>query len=150
VLRVIRELLYHEPAGRGTDIARALQHLDRVLSRRAVVFLISDFQAPDFSGPLRVVCHRHDLIPVVVRDEREERLPPVRFIELEDAETGRRVVVDTSSRAFRELFARRAGGVRETLRQQLRRSGLDTIEVATGESFVEPLRKFFRKRGGAR
>lgn len=150
VLRVIRELLYHEPAGRGTDIALALQHLDRVLSRRAVVFLISDFQAPDFSGPLRVVCHRHDLIPVVVRDEREERLPPVRFVELEDAETGQRLVVDTSARAFRESFARRAGAMREALRQQLRRSGLDTIEVATGASFVEPLRKFFRKRGGAR
>lgn len=150
VLRVIRELLYHEPAGQGTDIARALQHLDRVLSRRAVVFLISDFQAPDFSGPLRVVCHRHDLIPVVVRDEREERLPPVRFIELEDAETGRRVVVDTSSRGVRELFAQRVGAARDALRQQLRRTGLDTIEVATGESFIEPLRKFFRKRGGAR
>ncbi len=146
VLRVIRELLYHEPAGRGTDITPALEYLSRVLTRRSVVFLISDFLAPDFSSALHIVRHRHDLIPVWVRDEREQRLPAVRFVELEDAETGERVVVDTHARAFRRAFERQARERAERLRQTFGRAGLDMIEVCTGASFVDPLVRFFRQR----
>ncbi len=150
VLRVVRELLYHEPAGRGTDIGVALQHLDRVLSRRAVVFLISDFQAPDFSGPLRVVRHRHDLIPILVHDERESLLPPVRFIELVDPETGMQMLVDTSSRRFRRRFSDLARRQRATLLEDFRKLRVDSIEVATGEPFVEPLTRFFHRREARR
>ena len=150
VLRVIRELLYHEPAGRGTDIESALQYLDRVLHRRSVVFLISDFQAPDFSRSLRVVRHRHDLIPVLVRDQRESLLPPVRYIELLDSETGEQFLADTSSRAFRERFGRLADGRRAELLSDFRRLGIDVIDVVTGEPFVGPLRKFFHKREARR
>ena len=146
VLRVIRELLYHEPAGRGTDITPALEYLSRVLTRRSVVFLISDFLAPDFSSALHIVRHRHDLIPVWVRDEREQRLPAVRFVELQDAETHERVVVDTHARRFRRAFERQARERAERLRQQFRRAGLDMIEVRTGASFVDPLIRFFRQR----
>ncbi|MGE0479030.1 MAG: DUF58 domain-containing protein [Phycisphaerae bacterium] len=147
VLRVIRELLYHQPGGRRTDVGLALEHLDRVFNRRAVVFLVSDFQTPEFAGPLRVVRHRHDLIPVLVRDEREERLPAARFIELLDAETSERLVVDTSSRRFRDVVAQQARTRRERMLTGFRRLGIDAIEVQTGESFVEPLRKFFHRRG---
>lgn len=146
VLRVVRELLYHQPAGRRTDVGLALEYLSRVMPRRAVVFLISDFQTPDFSGPLQIVRHRHDLIPVLVRDERESRLPPVRYIEFFDPETREQLLVDTSSRAFRARFERQAGARREMLLAELRRLRLDAIEVATGESFVEPLTRFFRRR----
>jgi uncharacterized protein (DUF58 family) len=150
VLRVIRELLYHQPAGRGTDIEAALQYLDRVLHRRSVVFLISDFQAPDFSRSLRVIRHRHDLIPVLVRDQRESLLPPVRYIELLDPETGEQFLADTSSRAFRERFGRLADGRRAELLSDFRRLGIDVIDVVTGEPFVGPLRKFFHKREARR
>lgn len=150
VLRVVRELLYHDPRGRGTDVAAALRHLDRVQSRRAVVFLISDFQTGEFSGPLRVVARRHDLIPVLVRDERESRLPPVRYVDLLDPETGERLLVDTSSRAFRERFAQLADARRESLLAALRRMSIDAIDVRTGEPFIEPLTKFFRKRESRR
>ena len=150
VLRVIRELLYHQPAGRGTDIEAALQYLDRVLHRRSVVFLISDFQAPDFSRSLRGVRHRHDLIPVLVRDRRESLLPPVCYIELLDPETGEQLLADTSSRAFRERFGRLADGRRAELLSDFRRLGIDVIEVVTGEPFVGPLRKFFHKREARR
>jgi uncharacterized protein (DUF58 family) len=150
VLRVVRELLYHEPAGRGTDVGLALEYLSRVMQRRAVVFLVSDFQTPDFSGPLRIVRHRHDLIPVLVYDERESRLPPVRYIELYDPETGEQMLVDTGSPAFRERFGRRADARRETLLSDLRRMKVEAIQVTTGESFVEPLRRFFRRRGRRR
>lgn len=150
VLRVVRELLYHEPAGRGTDVAGALEYLNRVQRRRAVVFLISDFQAPAVYGPLRVARHRHDLIPVVVRDQREGELPAVRFVELYDPETGEQLLVDTSSagvrRRFRELAERRG----EALRSGFRRLRIDTLEVETGVPFVEPLMSFFRRRGARR
>lgn len=146
VLRVVRELLYHEPAGRGTDVGLALEYVTRVLARRAVVFLVSDFQAPAFTGALQIARHRHDLIPVLVRDEREFRLPAVRYVELFDPETGGQLLVDTSGRAFRERFADLAAARRDALLSELRRLRLDAIEVTTGESFVEPLRRFFHRR----
>lgn len=147
VLRVIRELLYHEPQGRRTSVATALQYVDRVLSRRAVVFVISDFQSPDFLGPLRVVRHRHDVIPIVVRDLRELEIPPVRFVEMLDPETGEQLVVDTASGAFRRSYAALAQRRRESLRDDFRRLGITPIEIQTGQSFIEPLRRFFHQRG---
>ena len=150
VLRVVRELLYHQPTGRRTDIETALEYLDRVLNRRAVVFLISDFQAPDFSRAVRIVSHRHDLIPVLVRDERESRLPRVRYVELFDPESGEQLLVDTSSRAFRERFSTTVATGRETLLAGFRKLGIDVIDVATGEAFVEPLRRFFHRREARR
>ena len=91
VLRLIREVLYHQPRGRRTDIAAALEYLNRVVARRAVVFLLSDFQAPDFSRPLAITSRRHDLVAVPVVDPLEESLPDVGRVSLEDAETGRGV-----------------------------------------------------------
>lgn len=150
VLRVVRELLYHEPQGRRTDVSLALEYLDRVLTRRAVVFVISDFQAPDFSRALKRVRRRHDVIPVLVRDQRESRLPPVRYVELHDPETGEQLLVDTTSRALRDRFARLADSRRERLLTEFRRLGIDVVDVQTGEPFVDPLRRFFRQRGRRR
>ncbi|MBU0617083.1 MAG: DUF58 domain-containing protein [Planctomycetes bacterium] len=150
VLRVVRELLYHEPEGRRTDVGLALEYLDRVLTRRAVVFVISDFQTPDFSLALKRVRRRHDVIPVLIRDERESRLPPVRYVELYDPETGEQLLVDTTSRALRDRFGRLAAERRERLLTEFRRLGIDVVDVETGESFVDPLRRFFRQRGRRR
>ncbi len=150
VLRVIRELLYHKPAGHGTDVGGALEYVDRVLSRRAVVFLISDFQTPDFSRALKSVRRRHDVIPVLVRDRRERALPSVRYVELYDPETGRQLLVDTSSAAVRRRFAEWAHAREAELLAGFRRLGIDVVEVQTGESFVEPLRRFFHQRGRRR
>ncbi len=150
VLRVVRELLYHEPQGTGTDVAGALEYLNSVLRRRAVVFLISDFQTPGFTGPLRVVRHRHDLIPVVVRDQREAELPAVRYLELSDPETGAQLLVDTSSRAFRRRYAELAQQRTADLVAEFRRLRIDSLQVSTGDSFIEPLMTFFRRRGARR
>ncbi len=150
VLRVVRELLYHQPAGRRTDVGAALRHLDRVMSRRCVVFLISDFLSPDFSGPLRVVRHRHDLIPIVTFDERERSLPRVRYLETIDPETGEQLLVNTNWPGFRARFAQLGAARRAELLGNFRRVRIDPIEVATGGSFVEPLRRFFHQRGQRR
>ncbi len=146
VLRVIRELLYHESTGSGTDIAAAIEHLNRVTTRRSVVFLVSDFQASDYEGPLRVARRRHDLIPITIVDPREMALPNVRFVELYDAETGQTVTVDTTSRRFREQYAARAESSADRRRQTFRSMDVDSIQVTTGEPFVEPLTRFFRAR----
>lgn len=147
VLRVIRELLYFPVRGRGTQVGVALDYLERVLTRRAVVFVISDFQSPEFLDRLRIIKRRHDLIPIWVRDEREQRLPGARFVELFDAEQGRQILVDLSRRSTRRLFESQAERRREALRDALRRIGVDVIEVQTGQSFIEPLRRFFHQRG---
>lgn len=150
VLRVIRELLYCDPIGSGTDITKALEHLNRTAKRRSVVFLISDFQDDGYETALRVARRKHDVIPIVVGDPREFELPNVGLIELVDAESGELVVVDTASRAGRDRFTaltRQRSEDRDRLFKKLR---LDGIELHTGEDFVEPLCRFFDRREAKR
>jgi uncharacterized protein (DUF58 family) len=146
VLRIIRELLYCDPIGNGTSLQKALQHLNRTASRRTVVFLISDFQDTGYERALKIASSKHDIIPLVVADQREFTMPNVGLVRLRDAETGKMVVLDTFSRANRrayEEFARRQAAERNALFRSLR---LEPIHIYTGEDFVEPLRKFFHKR----
>jgi uncharacterized protein (DUF58 family) len=150
VLRVIRELLYHAPAGRGTDLAVPLEHLNTAVKRKSVVFLASDFQGGAYEQPMRVARRRHDLIPIVVEDVRERELPNVGLIELKDNETGRMVLVDTSSRRVRERYRAQAQQAAETRDRLLRRMDIEAVYARTGESFIEPLTRFFRAREARR
>ena len=146
VLRVIRELLYFQPRSKGTSIAQALQYLNRVMLRRSVVFLISDFFDFDYEQALQMIRRRHDLIAVNLVDPRERNLPDVGFITLQDAESGQQVVVDTHQVSVRELFALRQSAEEERQGQMFRKLGIDEIRVNTSESYVEPLVHFFRTR----
>lgn len=146
VLRLIRELLYHEPQGRGTDVALALRAAEGVLNRRGVVFVLSDFASPGFSAPLRVLRRRHDVIPIMVEDRLERELPAVGLIEVIDPETGMQRVIDTRSAALRRGVARAAAERRERLRSEFGKLGIRSIELRTGESFVHPLRRYFADR----
>ena len=103
VLRIIREILCSQPTGKGTDLKGALDYLNKVMRRSTVTFLISDFCAPDFSTALRLASRRHDIVALRVIDPWELELPPVGLLELEDPETGRHVLVDTSSRQYAAL-----------------------------------------------
>jgi uncharacterized protein (DUF58 family) len=150
VLRVIRELLFLKPEGKGTDIAAAFDYLNRTTHRRAVVFLISDFQATGYENALRLARRRHDVIAISVGDRREMELPDVGLVELLDTETGETVLVDTSSKAVRQQYALRSAGAVNERTTLLRRMKLDSVEVRTGESFVEPLTRFFRAREARR
>ena len=146
VLRVLRELLYFKPEGKGTDIGEALEFLTRVARRRSVVFLVSDFIADAYQKPLSVAGRKHDLIAVQTSDRREHDLPPVGIIELRDAETGELFAVDTSDSAFREQFAL-ITSERDRIREHtFRRNGIDVVDIMTGDSFVEPLMRFFKDR----
>lgn len=146
VLRVIRELLNFRPAAGGTNLAAALEFLNRVLKRKAVVFLVSDFIDSGFERDLALTRSRHDLIPVRISDPRETTLPDVGLIELEDAETGERVIVDTHGRRIRDLFARTGLDQTRGLTQHFRSMGMDVLEVATDRPYMKDLLSFFRRR----
>lgn len=146
VLRVIRELLTLKATGHGTDIAGALDYFNKVSRRRAVVFLISDFQDEGYERKLQVVRRRHDLIPMTITDPREIEMPKVRYVDLVDSETGALFTVDTSSSAFRREYHRRATAAAEARKKAFKKIKADSIDFATGQSFIEPLTKFFRAR----
>jgi len=146
VLRLVGELLRAEPEGKGTDVGLALDYLGRVAHRRSIVFLISDFLDDDYDKPLRVVARRHDLVALSVTDPRERELPPVGLIELEDAETGRRITFDSSNPRSRAKYAEIADRRREDRRDLFRATGVDEIEVSPNDDYVRDLMVFFKRR----
>ena len=155
VLRVIRELLYHEPMHRGTDIGGALDYLARVIRKRATIFLLSDFltnnhhengTGRDLKHTLALINKRHDLIAVQVRDQAERTLPRAGLIELEDAETGQRRLVDMGSKRVREAFARQMTQRDTELNELFRSAGVDVIQINTGRPYINDLVRFFKMR----
>lgn len=146
VLRLIRELLYCQPIGRGTQLKSALDHLHRTASQRTVVFLISDFQDVGFEKTLRVTRKKHDVIPIMVNDQRELDLPNVGLLRLRDPESGRMITVDTASRRHRDAFKKLQASEAEKRDAIFRRLKMSPIRVATGEDYVEPLKRFFHRR----
>jgi uncharacterized protein (DUF58 family) len=145
-LRIIREILFFEPEGRGTNPTLALDSLNKIVTRRAVVFFISDFQAPDFSKSLAVSGRRHDFIALHIQDERENVLPNIGIITLEDAETGDQIEIDTADRTTRARFVDLAGERHADLTRTLRRNNIDAIALRTGEDYLPALRSFFKQR----
>ena len=156
VMRLVREVLAAEDdATGGTDLAGALRFLNGVQKRRAVVFLVSDFlqsraRADEYEKLLRVVARRHDVVCIPVSDPAEAELPDVGLAELEDPETGELVLVDTSDRAVRALFAEAA---REDVAQRDRffaRSGIDNVPVSTDRPYIQAIRALFKRRASKR
>lgn len=156
-LRIIRELLFwqdsHSENGRAestfndqTDIQAALEHLGRTNKRRRVVFLISDFQDSGFEKTLRITRRKHDVIPVVVGDQREFQWPPVGLVRLRDPESGRLIDVDTHSRATRNQIQSTMQQQSEATDDLFRRMRLEPLRLMTGRDFVDPLAKYFQKR----
>jgi uncharacterized protein (DUF58 family) len=145
-LRLIREMLYFQPRGRGTNLAAALEYLNKVISRRSVVFLISDFLAADYSKPLTVSSRRHDLVAMPVLDPGEERLPDVGLIVLEDAETGEQIEINTSSSSIRSAFTAEEERRRKALGKLFGSHGIDIVPLATNEDYLVALRTFFERR----
>ena len=146
VLRVVSEILNAQPSSPKTDLEPALRYLNQVVRRRSVAFLISDFIAPSCEHLLRVTARRHDLVSLVIGDKRESALPAVGLVDFEDAETGQRVVVDTSHAPTRRALLTRQTERRQTLLRQLSRARSDAIELHAGERYDRELVRFFRTR----
>ncbi len=146
VLRVLRELLYFKPEGKGTDVAGALEYLTNVTRRRSVVFLVSDFLTEGYERALSIAGRRHDVIAVQVGDRREDTLPPVGYIELEDSESGEQLVVNASNPTFRRSLDALTHQRQNAREQAFRKARVDVIRVHTGEPYFDSLRRFFKQR----
>ncbi|MFP6855064.1 MAG: DUF58 domain-containing protein [Opitutales bacterium] len=157
VLRILREILFHEPKRKDTNPRASLHFLNRVIKRRAVVFLLSDFIIPSYEDQeespedillkeLSTTRRRHDLICARVSDPRERELPDVGRILLEDAETGEMIEVNTSDDAFRERYVQNNAAHAKEFGQRLLRRGIDHFDFSTGADYVKRLREFFKLR----
>jgi uncharacterized protein (DUF58 family) len=146
VLRLIREVLCCQPRRRKTSLKAALDFASRVLHRRSIVFLISDFLNDEFEAPLKRTSRIHDLIAIRVVDPREEDLPPAGLLELEDAETGQRLILNTSNRLVRQGLKQQARMRSEALHRLARTARFDLIDGSTDGSHLDALVRFFQQR----
>jgi uncharacterized protein (DUF58 family) len=146
VLRLIRDLFAHEQQSTGTDLKVALNHLVHVLHRRSIVMLMSDFMDSGFEPALRAVARRHDTIAVHLTDPVENELPEVGLMEVTDAETGERILIDTSDVTVRNLYEEEARSREAALTKMFRRLRVDAIRIITDDGYVDPLIRFFRQR----
>jgi uncharacterized protein (DUF58 family) len=148
VLRVIRELLDFRPRGGATDIGAALEYLSRVVRRRSVVFLVSDFQAEpsSFERALKLAGRRHDVIAITINDPREMALPDLGLLELEDVETGEEMLIDTRSLRIRSGYSSRRAKETGTRDDLFRRIDVDQIAARTDRPYIDSVLRFFRMR----
>lgn len=146
VLRVVREILYFKPAKKQTNLSIALQHLYRMLTRSAVIFVISDFMDRGYEKPLKILHQKHDLIAIQISDPREESLPVSGWIALQDRETDETILVNTNDIRFRSAYTQQARRRQEQLDLLFKLIGIDAIKITAGASYVKPLIKFFRLR----
>lgn len=150
ILRLIREILTHEidqtRAVSGTDISAALEFTQRLLTRQAVIFVISDFLDEDFEKPLRILNQRHDLIALHMTDEREKTLPAMGIVMMEDAETGKRLTVDTGRARVHRHFTHMQAAREQRLIETFRRCGVDHVTLTTTTDPIDPIVRLFRRR----
>ncbi len=156
ILRIIREILYYEPRGRKTDLQVVMDFTNRVVKRKCVAFLISDFCLPgtyetalaELRPKLRVCNRRHDLIGLIVSDSREFELPDVGWLTLEDAESGEQVELNTGDPEMRRRYSEMAKERRKILEKALRSTGIDMLDLQTGKQYLPVLLSFFKERQG--
>lgn len=145
-LRVLRELVATDRRGSGTDLAGAMVYLRNVVKKRAVVFLVSDFQDRGYEAVLRTVARKHDVVGIRVSDSREAVLPPAGIVAVEDPESGTRTLLDAGSRKVRAEYAAWAENRQAEIRETIGRTGIDLLELDTGEDYENRLVRFFRNR----
>lgn len=146
VLRLIRELYTTTPSGGSTSLSEALSYLNRLLNRRSIIVLASDFQDLDFEKQHRITARKHDLVNLVVNDSLEDELPDAGILSLRDAETGRVTLLNTSSRRTRDAYKKMVEERKASLEDYFLRGKMDSIYVYTNEPYVRPLVNFFRRR----
>jgi len=145
-LRLMRDLLVYEPVGKRTDLPAALEFTGKMVAHKSIIFVVSDFQAPDLEHPLKLLAQRHDVIAVTVDDPSERTLPDIGLARFIDPESGDTIDIDTSDADVRRRFGEAVEEEINSRRRLLRRLAIDEIPVHTDGSIVEPLIRFFRAR----
>ncbi|MBK9321572.1 MAG: DUF58 domain-containing protein [Bdellovibrionaceae bacterium] len=146
VHRILRDLFYYRPKSHETKISVALTYLQGLLKKRATVFIFSDFIDEGYDQALRLLGRKHEVVACVVNDKSEADLPNLGVVDLEDAETGEVLTVDTSSEAFRKEYLRELKKRKEIRDKQLRLAQVERIDIVSGEDYVDPLLEFFKRR----
>ena len=145
-MRLVREVLAAEETRQGTNIAKAIQYLNRIQKRKCVVFLISDFMDQGYEQDLRVMARKHDVICCNINDQREKVIPPVGLIEVEDPESGEVVLLDTNAASTRKRLAQLADEHNQMLQDLFRRQNIDCISVDTSRPYLDDIRRLFEQR----
>lgn len=146
ILRIIREMIYFEPSQQGTNITEALKYLNNVIKKRSITFVLSDYMADGYEDALRVASKKHDIIGIKVFDDLEEQLPNVGLIKVEDAETGDKRMIDTSSRSVRQKYNDHFVAHNDYYKNAFRKAGSSVININTKEDYVKHLLRFFKSR----
>jgi len=146
VLRLIEEILNFKPHGKKTDISAALDYLGRVISKKTVTFLISDYLDTGYKQKLKVMNKRHDLIAVTIKDPREIELPKLGLIKLLDSETGEKIIIDTNNGKARNWYKARALERKGQLKKIFASSGIDQIDIQTDQDYLKSITSFFLNR----
>ena len=146
VLRIIRELLEFEPKSRKTNLENALKFLSQVMKKKAIVFVLSDFFAEDYQRTLKITSGRHDVTGIRVYDEREETIPNLGMVAMQDEESGKRIMVDTSSKAVRNNYTKYYRERVDYFSESFRKSGAGSLSTRVDESYVKKLLGYFKAR----
>lgn len=146
ILRIIRELINFTPQNNGTDLSEALRFFTNAIKKRSIAFVISDFIGTGLGDALKIANRKHDVIALKINDLREKEIPNVGLIRVKDAETGNTRWIDTSSKALRTMYKQKRQQEAELLKNHFIKCGVDTVELETGEDYVKPLKKLFKKR----
>jgi uncharacterized protein (DUF58 family) len=146
ILRILREIVYHETTGKGTELSVALKYLNNVLKKRCIVFVISDFITGQYETELRLTAKKHDIIGIHLYDLAEQKLPDAGLVKVYDMESGQQRIIDTSSPELRSGYEKYFADRRNLVKKTFNQSGLDTMEVRVTDDYVKTLRSFFKTR----
>ena len=150
ILRIIRQILSFQAKERKTNISQAIEYFNNVMKKRSICFILSDFISPKFEKPLKIASRKHDIVALRINDERENSLPNIGIIPLQDAEDDSISYVDTSSEKVRDIFYTKQKEKHDALIKLFPRCGVDMIDISTGSDYVKTLINFFKKRGKRR
>lgn len=146
ILRIIRQVLSFKPKNSKTDISQAIEYFNNVMKKRCICFMLSDYISPSFEKPLKIASKKHDIVALKISDQREMELPDLGLVPFKDAETGEVSLIDTSSKAIRDLFLKNQENKNQELQKLFPKCGVDVIDIYTGEDYVKPLINFFKNR----
>lgn len=150
ILRIIRELINITPENNGTDLSEALRFFTNAIKKRSIAFIMSDFIGKGFDDAMKIANRKHDVIALKINDLREKEIPNVGLLRVKDAETGKTKWIDTSSKSLRYTYAKARAAEAENLKNLFIHCGVDSVELQTGEDFIKPLKKLFKKRESRR
>ena len=150
ILRIIREIISFKPSSKKTDLSVALEYFNSVIRKRSICFILSDFISTSFKKPLKIASRKHDVVALKLIDKREEIIPNIGLVPIEDAESGKKIIIDTSSKFFINRLLEEKNKRNNKLKSLMNESSVDLINLYTGEDYVKPLINFFKKRSNKR